>query len=105
MEVHYTEWHINPWRRDRFLEIWRPALDHALAHGARTAFLTRDEDDTLHLRELTIWESRAEHEAWWFSDELSTLRRRALSYYHKPVDQHWHAEVANAAIQASNGQP
>ena len=36
MEVHYIEWHITPFRRDRFLEIWRPALDRALAYGAKS---------------------------------------------------------------------
>ena len=52
-----------------------------------------------------MWESRADHERWWFSDELSALRQEALAYYHKPVDQHWHAQVADAAVQASNGHP
>ena len=67
-----------PFRRDRFLEIWTPALDRALAYGAKAAFLTRNEDDTLHLRQVTVWESRADHERWWFSDELSALRQEAL---------------------------
>jgi hypothetical protein len=104
-EVHYIEWHVVPWRRDRFLEIWTPALDRALAYGAKAAFLTRNEDDTLHLRQVTIWESRSDHERWWFSDELSALRQAAFKYYHKPIDQHWHARVAEAAVQASNGRP
>ena len=34
MEVHYIEWHIVPVPARRFLEIWRPALDRALAYGA-----------------------------------------------------------------------
>ena len=104
-EVHYIEWHVTPFRRDRFLEVWTPALDRALAHGAKAAFLTRSEDDTLHLRQTTVWESRADHERWWFSDELSVLRQEALPYYAKPVEQHWHAQVADAAVQASNGHP
>ena len=67
--------------------------------------LTRDEDDPLHFRQVTIWESRADHERWWFSDEISALRQEAIELYHKPVDQHWHAQVADAAIQAANGAP
>ena len=105
MDVHYTEWHITPFRRDQWLEIWRPALDRALAYGARAAFLTRNEDDTLHIRQVTIWEDRGDQERWWFSDELSAMRQEALSYYHKPVDSHWHTQIADAAVQASNGQP
>lgn len=105
IEVHYIEWHITPGRRDRFLEIWRPALDRALAFGARGAFLSRNEDDPLHIRQVTMWESRSDHERWWFSDEISALRQDAFAYYHKPVDAHWHAQVADAAVQASNGHP
>jgi hypothetical protein len=102
MDVHYIEWHVVPWRRDAFLEVWRPALDRALAHGAKAAWLTRNEDDTLHIRQVTVWDDRSGHEAWWFSDEITALRQQALSYYHKPVDQHWHARIADAAI-ATNG--
>jgi heme-degrading monooxygenase HmoA len=105
MEVHYVEWHVTPFRADRWFEIWRPALDRALAQGARAAFITRNEDDPLHFRQVTVWESRADHERWWFSDELSVLRQEMLALYHKPVEQHWHAQVADAAIQAANGQP
>jgi hypothetical protein len=104
MEVHYVEWHIVPFRRDRFLEVWHPALDRALAYGATSAFLTRNIDDTLHIRQVTIWEHRDDQERWWFSDELCALRQEALACYHKPVDQHWHAQVADATVQASNGR-
>ncbi|HEX2128184.1 MAG TPA: hypothetical protein VHF58_03100, partial [Solirubrobacterales bacterium] len=90
-------------RRHAFLEIWRPALDRALAFGARSAILTRSEDDPLHIRQITMWESRDDQERWWASDELSALREEAMPYYHKPVTQVWHAQIADAAVQASNG--
>jgi heme-degrading monooxygenase HmoA len=102
-EVHYIEWHITPFRRDAFLEVWRPALDRALAFGAKSAVLTRNEDDPLHIRQITVWESRADQERWWASDELGALREQAMTYYHKPVVGVWHALVADAAVQASNG--
>ena len=103
IEVHYVEWHIVPFRRDRFLGIWGPALDRALAFGALGAFMTRNEDDPLHIRQVTLWADRSDHERWWFSDELSTLRREALPIFHKPIEQHWHAQIADAAVRASNG--
>jgi len=105
MEVHYIEWHVVPFRRDRFLEIWTPALDRALAYGARSAYLSRNEDDPLHIRQVTEWDSRADQERWWFSDELSVLRQESLKYFTKPIDGHWHAKIADAAVQASNGAP
>ena len=33
-EVNYIDWHIAPFRADRWLDIWDPALDRALAFGA-----------------------------------------------------------------------
>jgi hypothetical protein len=105
MEAHYVEWHVVPFRADRWFAIWRPALDRALAYGARGAYLTRNEDDPLHFRQITLWDSRADHELWWFSDELTALRQEMFPLYHKPIDQHWHAQVADASVQAGNGAP
>jgi heme-degrading monooxygenase HmoA len=102
VEVHYIEWHVTPFRRDAFLEVWEPALERALAYGAKGSFLTRNEDDPLHIRQVTFWDNRADQQRWWFSDELSHLRQNALKYFHKPVEQHWHAHIAEAAL-ATNG--
>ena len=105
MEVHYIEWHVTPFRRDRFIEIWRPALDRALAFGARAAFLTRNEDDTLHLRQTTMWENRADHERWWFSDELSALRQEALAVLPQAGRPALARAVADAAVQGLQRPP
>jgi heme-degrading monooxygenase HmoA len=105
MNVHYAEWHIVPFRADRWFAIWRPALDRALAYGAQGAFITRNEDDPLHFRQVTMWENRADQERWWFSDELSALREETFKLYIKPVDTHWHDKVADAAVQLTNGAP
>ena len=53
---------------------------------------------------MTLWENRADQEAWWFSDELISMRQQALKYYGKLIDAHWHAQIADAAI-ATNGRP
>jgi heme-degrading monooxygenase HmoA len=101
--LNYIDWHTHPFRAERWLEVWRPALDRALAYGASGAFITRNEDDPQHFRQVTFWESRADQERWWFSDELSALRQDSLALFHKPLEQRWHAQVADAAVQASNG--
>jgi heme-degrading monooxygenase HmoA len=105
VEVHYIEWHVTPFRRDAFLEIWEPALERALAYGASGAFLTRNEDDPLHIRQVTFWDNRDDQQRWWFSDELSHLRQGALKYFHKPVEQHWHAHIAEAALAVNGSEP
>ena len=103
MDVNYIDWHVNPFRADLWLEIWRPALDRALAFGATASFITRNEEDPLHFRQVTVWESRADFERYWYSDELSALREEALAYFHKPVLPVWHTLTADAAARASAG--
>ena len=105
MHVNYIDWHVTPFRADRFVAIWRPALDRALAFGARASYLARAVDDPLLFRQVTVWEDKADFERYWYSDELSALREAAIRYYHKPVLPSWHSVVADAAVQASNGSP
>jgi hypothetical protein len=56
--VNYIDWHTHPFRAERWLEVWRPALDRALAFGASSCVLTRSIDDPLHFRQISTWESR-----------------------------------------------
>ena len=101
MEVHYVEWHVTPFRRDRFIEAWRPALDRALAFGAGSCYLTRSIDDPLHFRQVSVWEDKTDFENYWASDKIATLREEALPLYHKPVLPNWHSLVAEAALDRS----
>jgi hypothetical protein len=103
-EVNFIEWHITPFRRNRFLEIWLPALDRALAFGARSCFLTRNQDDPLHLRQVSVWDSHADFDRYWASDEISALRREAMQYYQKPLYPIWHDLLVDASgsVRASD---
>ena len=86
MQLNYIDWHVTPFRADRWLEIWRPALDRALAPSAPApCYLTRAIDDPLHFRQVSVWEDRADFERYWDSDEIARLREEALDYYNKPV--------------------
>ena len=101
-DVNYVEWHISPFRRDRFLEIWLPALDRALAFGARSCFLSRNEEDPLHFRQVSVWDDRADFDRYWASDEISALRQAALPYFNKPVYPVWHDLIADAASEVES---
>jgi len=101
MHVNNIDWHITPFRADKWFEIWRPALDRALAAGATTCYLTRDIDNPLHFRQVSVGGDTEDYKDSWASDELSALRQAALSYYHKPVYPTWHSLVAEAALDRS----
>jgi hypothetical protein len=98
-EVNYIEWHVMPFRRNQFLEIWLPALARALAFDARSCFLTRNEEDPLHFRQVSVWDDRADFERYWASDEITALRERACPYFEKPVYPVWHTLTAQATAE------
>jgi hypothetical protein len=92
-EVCYIDWHVTPFRADRFLEIWRPAASRVLAFGATSWSLTRNADDPLHIRQTAVWNSRDDFDRYWYSDEIAAAREEAMGYYGKPVSPVWHSLV------------
>jgi hypothetical protein len=97
--LNYIDWHTHPFRAERWLEVWRPALDRALAFGASACYLTRSIDDPLHFRQISIWEETEDFERYWASDEITALREAALNYFNKPLLPAWHSIVAVAAAE------
>ena len=94
-EVNVMNWHVNPFRADRWYAIWRPALERAGAFGAKRTMLTRSEEDHLHFVQTTVWESRDDFERFWASDEVSRAREDAINYYNKPLAYAWHMGLMN----------
>jgi hypothetical protein len=94
--VNYVDWRTHPFRSERWLQVWRSALDRALAFGASSCYLTRDIDDPLHFRQVSTWENKDDFERYWFSDEIAALREQVFQYYNKPVIPSWHSVTAEA---------
>ena len=61
-EVCAPDWHIVPFRADRWLDVWEPAAGRMPAYGAKSWTLTRSVDDPLHFQQSSVWESRADFE-------------------------------------------
>lgn len=89
-EVNVIDWHVNPFRADRWYSAWLPALERAPAFGATSVALTRAEDDHLHFRQTTVWNERADFDRFWASDEVASIREEAMNYYNKPLLPTWH---------------
>ena len=96
-EVNVIDWHVTPFRAERFFQIWEPAAERALSFGAKSWTLTRSVDDPLLFRQTTIWDDRADFERYWYSDEIAALREAALNYFNKPVLPSWHTVAIDAS--------
>jgi hypothetical protein len=93
-EVNTLDWHIAPFRGDRFLDLWEPAAAKMPAFGAKSWSLTRAVDDPLSFQQTSIWEKRSDFERYWYSEEIETAREAIIDLYDKPLLPAWHILVA-----------
>jgi hypothetical protein len=93
-EVCAIDWHIAPWRADRWLELWWPAAERMPAFGAKSWSLTRSVDDPLAFRQSSVWENRTDFERYWYSPEVTAAREQVIDLYDKPLLPAWHTLLA-----------
>ncbi|HEX5527089.1 MAG TPA: hypothetical protein VFX44_07815 [Solirubrobacterales bacterium] len=94
MEVCTLDWHIAPLRADRFLDLWEPAAAKMPAYGAKSWSLIRSIDDPLAIRQTSTWESRADFERYWFSEEIEQAREAIIDLHGIPILPAWHTLLA-----------
>jgi hypothetical protein len=92
-EVCRLDWHIAPFRADRWLDLWEPTAAKMPAYGAKSWSLTRAVDDPLSFQQTSIWERRSDFERYWFSDEVEKARAAVIDLYDLPLLPTWHALV------------
>jgi hypothetical protein len=93
-EVCTLDWHIAPFRADRWLDLWEPAAERMPAFGAKSWSLIRSIDDPLAFQQTSLWESRADFERYWFSKEIEEARAGVIGYYDLPLLPAWHTLLA-----------
>jgi hypothetical protein len=93
-EVCTLDWHIAPFRADRWLDLWEPAAERMPAFGAKSWSLIRSIDDPLAFQQTSLWESRTDFERYWFSKEIEEARASVIDYYDLPLLPSWHTLLA-----------
>ena len=92
-EICRLDWHIAPFRADRWLDQWEPAAAKMPAYGASSWSLTRSVDDPLAFQQTSIWERRSDFERYRFSDEIARTREAIVDLYDLPLLPAWHTLV------------
>ena len=67
-------WHVTPFRSQRWIDNWEPAAQLATEYGAVSWEIYRSDEDPLLFRQVTRWEKKSDFEAWWYSPEVSEIR-------------------------------
>jgi hypothetical protein len=93
-EVCRLDWHIAPFRADRWLDLWEPAAAKMPSYGAKTWSLTRSIDDPLAFQQTAVWDTHADWERYWYSEEIGAAREAIIDLYDKPLLPEWHTVVA-----------
>jgi hypothetical protein len=93
-------WHANPFRGDKFAAVWEAAAEAALDYGASHWALLRSDEGGLDFRQHAIFDSQADFDRYWYSEEIAQARVEASGTYQVPVLPEFHAIVGagNAEI-------
>jgi quinol monooxygenase YgiN len=89
MDAVKIDWHTTPFRAERFLEHYAPAVSRVLAYGAKGYLFYRSEEDSQHFIHISVWEEREGFERYWFSKEMQEVRRNIAGWHDQPVLPHW----------------
>ena len=95
------DWHIAPFRGDRWLDAWEPVAEKCTAYGAKSWSLTRAVDNRLSFQQTMVWEDKADFERYWYSQEVAEAREAVIGWYDIPLLPTWHTLLAAESIIAS----
>ena len=78
-------WVANPFRGDKFEAAWLPAAGAALDFGATGWAFFRSQEGRLDFTQWAFFDTKADWETYWYSDEIGDARMRASGLFQVPV--------------------
>ena len=103
--VFRVEWVANPFRGDRFEELWAPVAEAALDYGASAYAFLRSAEDPIHFTQLAWFDSKLEWERYWYSEELAEARAGAAGLFQVPLLPVPHRVVASGSREREPLEP
>ena len=95
-----VKWVTNPFRGNKFEEIWRPVAEAALDFGATSQVLIRSQTDPAIFTQYAVWPDKVSFERYWISEEVSEIRAQINGWYSLPILPEWH-EIASSGSTVS----
>ena len=91
-------WVANPFRAEKFLELWLPAAEAVLKYGATDWALVRSGDDPQHFVQLALFAEKLDFERYWYSPEIVDYRVQATGLFQVPIQPVWYTVEGTGAI-------
>lgn len=89
IELVHIDYHLTPFRAEKFASLYRPVVARVLAYGAKGYAFYRSADDSDHFVHDSLWEDRADFQRYWLSREVQLTRERIIGLYEQPVIPAW----------------
>ena len=89
IEMVQIDFHLTPFRAERFYGLYRPVVPRVMAYGAKGYNFYRSEEDSDHFVHESLWEDRASFDRYWFSREMQEMRQKVIGLYEQPVIPSW----------------
>jgi quinol monooxygenase YgiN len=89
IEMAQIDYHVTPFRAERFAGLYRPIVPRVLAYGAKGYFFYRLEEDSDHFVHASLWEDRAGFQRFWMSREMDEMREKVTGLYGQPLLPTW----------------
>jgi hypothetical protein len=83
-------WIINPFRAERFRDLWLPAAEAVLDFGATNWALIRSGEDPQQFVQLALFANKFDFERYWYSQEIADYRVQVTGLFQVPVLPAWY---------------
>lgn len=91
-------WITNPFRAERFRDIWLPAAEAVLDYGATGWSFIRSGEDPQHFVQLALFAKRFDFERYWYSEEITDVRVQATGLFQVPIQPVWYTVEGTGVI-------
>ena len=95
-------WVANPFRGDRFEELWLPCAEAVLRYGAHGWAFFRAKEGLLDFMQLAYFDTKLDFERYWYSEEIAAARTEAAGLFQVPVLPEFH-QVAGMGSLVEQG--
>lgn len=93
MDAVQLDFVVTPFRAQRFVDLYHPAIRRPLSYGATGCVFYRSEEDSAHFVHMIYWEDRAGFHRWWYSQEMQDIRVAVSGLHGQPVLPKWNTVI------------
>jgi hypothetical protein len=98
-------WITNPFRAEKFRDIWLPAAEAVLQFGATEWAMIRSGDDPQHFVQFALFADKLDFERYWYSPEIVDYRVQATGLFQVPIQPVWYTVEGTGAIVPETAEP